>query len=182
MPTPVAFAFCILSRTSGCAEGLGSAPRFASAIPVSILLLSQGHHLSTEIISGGLVGNLSVLEGNSGGSYRLKRGLVSFETWVRAFRYVASCLLIRASQELSGASQWASGVSQWALGSTDMAWRKNMHGLPSALAALPPAAVPYNSRHGQVSVDRGLPVSCGVGCWVWVMAGCRREIPVGVAP
>lgn len=175
MPTPTAFAFCILSRMSGCAEGLGSAPRFASAIPVSILLLSQGHHLSTEIISGGLVGNLSVLEGNSGGSYRLKRGLVSFETWVRAFRYVASCLLIRASQELSGASQWGSG-------STDMAWRKTMHGLPSALATLPPAAVPYNSRHGQVSVDRGLPVSCGVGCGVWVMAGCRREIPVGAAP
>lgn len=80
MPTPTAFAFCILSRMYGCAEGLGSAPRFASAIPVSKLLLSQGHHLSTEIISGGLVGNLSVQEGNFGGSYRLKRGLVSFET------------------------------------------------------------------------------------------------------
>ena len=80
MPTPTAFAFCILSRMSGCVEGLGSAPRFASAIPVSILLLPQGHHLSTEITSDGLVGNLSVLEDKSGGSYRLKRGLVSFET------------------------------------------------------------------------------------------------------
>lgn len=80
MPTPAAFAFCILSRMSGCAEGLGTVPRFASAIPVSILLLPQGYHLSTEITSDGLVGNLSVLEDKSGGSYRLKRGLVSFET------------------------------------------------------------------------------------------------------
>lgn len=86
------------------------------------------------------------------------------------------------SQWASGASQWASGVSQWASSSTDIAWRKAMHGLPSALAALPSAAVPYNSRHGQVSVDRGLPVSCGVGCGVWVMAGCHRETPVGAAP
>lgn len=69
MPTPAAFAFCILSRLSGCAEGLGTVPRLASAIPVSILLLPQGYHLSTEIISGGLVGNLSELEDNSGGSY-----------------------------------------------------------------------------------------------------------------
>lgn len=80
MPTSVAFAFCILSRMSGCAEGLGRRALVASAIPDSILLLSQGYHLSTEIISGGLMGNLSVQEGNSGGSYRLKRGLVSFET------------------------------------------------------------------------------------------------------
>lgn len=80
MPTPTAFAFCVLSRMSDCAEGLGSAPRFASAIPVSILLLSQGHHLSTEIISGGLEIVSAELEGNSGGSYRLKRGLVSIET------------------------------------------------------------------------------------------------------
>lgn len=67
-------------------------------------------------------------------------------------------------------------------GSTDIAWRKTMHGLPSALSALPSAAFPYNSRHGQVSVDRGLPVSCGVGRGVWVMAGCHRETLVGAAP
>lgn len=80
MPTPVAFAFCVLSRMYGCAEGLGSAPRFASAIPVSILLLPQSHHLSREIISGGLEIVSAEQEDNSGGSYRLKRGLVSFET------------------------------------------------------------------------------------------------------
>ena len=80
-----------------------------------ILYHLQLHHLSTEIISGGLVGNLSVQEGNFGGSYRLKRGLVSFETCVRACRYVASCLLIRARQELSGASQWALGFDRYGL-------------------------------------------------------------------
>lgn len=80
MLTPAAFAFCILSRMSGCAESLGTVPRLASAIPVSILLLPQGHHLSTEITSGGLEIVSAELEGNSGGSYRLKRGLVSFET------------------------------------------------------------------------------------------------------
>lgn len=80
MPTPAAFAFCILSRMPGCAEGFGSVPRFASAIPVSILLLPQGYHLSTEIISGGLEIVSAELEDKSGGSYRLKRGLVSFET------------------------------------------------------------------------------------------------------
>lgn len=80
MPTPTAFAFCVLSRMYGCAEGLGTVPRLASAIPVSILLLPQGHHLSTEIISGGLEIVSAGLEDNSGGSYRLKRGLVSFET------------------------------------------------------------------------------------------------------
>lgn len=80
MPTPAAFAFCILSRMSGCAESLGTVPRLASAIPVSILLLPQGHHLSTEITSGGLEIVLAGLEDKPGGSYRLKLGLVSFET------------------------------------------------------------------------------------------------------
>ena len=80
MSNPTAFAFCVLSRMSGCAEGLGTVPRLASAIPVSILLLPQGHHLSTEIISGGLEIVSAELEDKSGGSYRLKRGLVSFET------------------------------------------------------------------------------------------------------
>lgn len=45
-----------------------------------ILYHLQLHHLSTEIISGGLEIVSAELEGNSGGSYRLKRGLVSFET------------------------------------------------------------------------------------------------------
>ncbi len=45
-----------------------------------ILYHLQLHHLSTEIISGGLEIVSAEQEGNSGGSYRLKRGLVSFET------------------------------------------------------------------------------------------------------
>ena len=59
---------------------VGSASRFASAIPESKLLLPQGHHLSTEIISAGHEVVSAEQEDNSGGSYRLKRGLVSFET------------------------------------------------------------------------------------------------------
>lgn len=45
-----------------------------------ILYHLQLHHLSTEITSSGLEIVSAELEGNSGGSYRLKRGLVSFET------------------------------------------------------------------------------------------------------
>lgn len=45
-----------------------------------ILYHLQLHHLSTEIISGGHEVVSAEQEGNSGGSYRLKRGLVSFET------------------------------------------------------------------------------------------------------
>lgn len=45
-----------------------------------ILYHLQLHHLSTEITSDGLEIVLAELEDNSGGSYRLKRVLVSLET------------------------------------------------------------------------------------------------------
>ena len=45
-----------------------------------ILYHLQLHHLSTEIASDGHEVVLAELEDKSGGSYRLKRGLVSFET------------------------------------------------------------------------------------------------------
>lgn len=45
-----------------------------------ILYHLQLHHLSTEIASGGLEIVSAEQEDNSGGSCRLKRGLVSFET------------------------------------------------------------------------------------------------------